>query len=129
AHNALLNTTHKSTASVAAALTILSYMATAVISGSEAMKYLGSLWTSLPVIVATIILLFIFMALVIIGITESSKVATVIFIFHLFSLTLLVLFSGYYFFANGFDTFLAKFHLPVKGGILMALFFGFSAAM
>jgi len=128
-YNALLNTTHKSTASVAAALTILSYMATAVISGTEAMKYLGSLWTSLPVIVATIVLLFVFMTLVIIGITESSKVATAIFIFHLFSLTLLVLFCSYYFFANGFDTFLANFHLPVKGSIWMALFFGFSAAM
>ena len=129
AYNALLNTTHKSTASVAAGLTILSYMATAVISATEAMKYLASLWTSLPVIIATVILLFLFMALVIVGITESSRVATVIFIIHIVSLTLLVLFSAYYFFANGFGTFLANFHLPVKGSIFMALFFGFSAAM
>ncbi len=129
AYNALLNTTRKSTASIAAALTILSYMATAVISGTEAMKYLGSLWESLPVILATVVLLFIFMALLILGITESSRVATAIFLFHLLSLTLLTTFCIYFFFANGFDTFLANFSLPVKGSITMALFFGFSAAM
>lgn len=129
AYNALLNTTRKSTASIAAALTILSYMATAVISGTEAMKYLSGLWSSLPVIMATVIILAIFMALVIMGITESSRVASVIFIFHLFSLTLLVGFCIYYFVANGFGTFLANYSLPVKGSITMALFFGFSAAM
>lgn len=129
AYNALLNTTRKSTASVAAALTILSYMATAVISGTEAMKYLSSLWSSLPVIMATVVLLAIFMALVIMGITESARVASVIFIFHLISLTLLVGFCVYYFLANGFDTFLENYSLPVEGSIAMALFFGFSAAM
>ena len=40
AYNVLLNTTSKGNASVAACLTILSYMATAVISASEAMHYL-----------------------------------------------------------------------------------------
>ena len=129
AYNALLNTTRKSTASIAAALTILSYMATAVISATEAMKYLGSLWDSLPIIIATIVLLFIFMALVISGITESSRVAIGIFLIHLTSLSVLVIFSTYYFITHGVDTFLNNFHLPVGGSIVMALFFGFSAAM
>ena len=40
AYNALLNTTSKGVASFAATLTILSYMATAVISANEAMHYL-----------------------------------------------------------------------------------------
>lgn len=129
AYNALLNTTTKSTASIAAALTILSYMATAVISATTAMKYLGSLWDILPIIIATIVLLFIFMAIVISGITESARVATWIFLIHLASLTVLVLVSIYYFATHGFGTFLANFHVPVEGSILMALFFGFSAAM
>ena len=43
AYNALLNTTSKFRASVAACLTILSYMATAVISASEAMHYAHTL--------------------------------------------------------------------------------------
>ncbi len=129
AYNALLNTTKKSTAALAAALTILSYMATAVISGSEAIKYVHSIWDFIPVLPVTIILMFGFMALVTQGIGESSKVAICIFLFHLFSLTLLCSFCIYYFIFNGFDTLLLNFQAPVKGGIATALFLGFSAAM
>ncbi len=129
AYNALLNTTSKMTASLAATLTLLSYMATAVISASEAIHYVHSIWHQLPVIAATIALLAIFMGLTILGIGESSKVAIVIFLFHLFSLTLLSLFCGLYIFKNGLGVFLANNQLPASGGIHTALFFGFSAAM
>ena len=53
-YNALLNTTSKSVASLAATLTLLSYMATAVISASEAIHYVHSLIESLPIIISTI---------------------------------------------------------------------------
>ncbi len=129
AYNALLNTTKKSTASLAASLTVLSYMATAVISASEAIKYANSLLGFLPIILATIGLLLLFMGIVILGIGESSVVATIIFIFHLFSLILLCGFCTYYFITNGLDTLLSNFGEPIEGSILMALFFGFSAAM
>jgi amino acid transporter len=129
AYNALLNTTKKSTASLAAALTVLSYMATAVISASEAVKYAHSIWTEIPVIPTTIGLLLLFMGLVIIGIGESSKVAVGIFIFHLMSLVLLCGFSMLFLFQNGFETLIANFSMPVKGGVVTALFLGFSAAM
>ena len=129
AYNALLNTTKKSTASFAASLTILSYMATAVISGSEAVKYAHSLWSSVPVLATTILLLFVFMALVIKGIGESSKVAVVIFIFHLSSLVILCCFTVYFLFSNGFEVLSNNFKTPVEGGIIKALFFGFAAAM
>ncbi|HLT49255.1 MAG TPA: APC family permease [Aequorivita sp.] len=129
AYNALLNTTKKSTASVAAALTVLSYMATAVLSASEAVKYAHSVWGTIPVFPVTIGLLFLFMGLVILGIGESSKVAVAIFLFHLFSLTLLCGFCLYFFFSNGFETLIANFKMPLGGSITMALFFGFSAAM
>ena len=64
AYNALLNTTSKYRASIAACLTILSYMATACISGYEAMHYLHAIW-HMPggTVVATIVLLGIFMVL------------------------------------------------------------------
>ena len=129
AYNALLNTTRKSTASLAATLTLLSYMATAVISASEAMHYVHSIWRGLPVIVATIILLAIFMGLTILGIGESSKVAIGIFVFHLISLVLLSLVCGYYLASNGFSVLVANNQLLVEGGIKRALFFGFAAAM
>ncbi|WP_142784048.1 APC family permease [Changchengzhania lutea] len=129
AYNALLNTTKKSTASLAASLTVLSYMATAVISASEAVKYMHSIWSVVPIIPSTIVLMLLFMGLVIIGIGESSKVAIAIFLFHLLSLTLLCGFCLYFFWQNGTSTLFANFNTPVKGGIVSALFLGFSAAM
>ncbi len=130
AYNALLNTTSKSMASLAATLTILSYMATAVISANEAMHYTHILITGLPVIIATVILLALFTGISIIGIGESSKVAIFIFIFHLGSLIILSCFTGFYLFNKGWDIFLANSSIPLReGSITTALFFGFSAAM
>jgi amino acid transporter len=128
AYNALLNTTKKSTASLAAALTVLSYMATAVISASEAVKYAHG-FGDFSILHVTVYLLMGFMLLVILGIGESAKVATGIFIFHITSLVLLCGFSIYFLFHNGFDTLIANFNQPVDGGIVNALFFGFCAAM
>jgi amino acid transporter len=129
AYNALLNTTSKFRASIAACLTILSYMATAVISSNEAMHYLHALWEGLPVIGATIGLLALFMVLAILGITESSIVAVGIFIFHLSSMFLLLAFGIFSLSTFGFDVFWANLRTPTDGGVWMALFFGFSAAM
>lgn len=129
AYNALLNTTSKSVASLAAALTLLSYMATAVISASEAMHYVHTLWHKLPVMEATIVLLLFFMILTIIGIGESSRVAVVIFITHLTCLTVLVIAGSIYIKTHGFGVLESNYLIPVKGGFAMALFFGFSAAM
>ncbi len=129
AYNVLLNTTTKSNASIAACLTILSYMVTAVISASEAMQYLHSLFLSINVFVATIVLLTLFLLLVIMGITESAIVATIIFITHLATMALLIL-SGFWFVANhGLHIANVNFHAPVSGGIFTALIFGFSTAM
>lgn len=129
AYNALLNTTKKSTASIAAALTILSYMATAVISGSEAVKYAHGLWDFIPTFLTTVFLLFLFMGLVLLGIKESSRVAIAIFIFHLFSLALLCFFCFYYLMQNGFGDLIQNFNRPTDAGIGYALFFGFAASM
>lgn len=129
AYNVLLNTTSKSNASVAACLTILSYMATAVISASEAMHYLHTLLPSLPVIIATVALLTIFLLLTISGISESAMVATVIFIFHLSSMALLILSGVWFVTVNGLAVAIANFKMPLTGSVSSAVFFGFSAAM
>jgi len=50
-------------------------MATAVISGSEAMHYLAGLFEGLPIFWATIALMFFFVVLISFGINESSSVA------------------------------------------------------
>lgn len=130
AYNVLLNTSSKRVASLAATLTVLSYMATAVLSGSEAMDYLHQLIPGLNVMIATIVVLAIFTTLTIAGIGESAIVAVVIFIVHLVSLSVLVI-AGIWFIANtGTEILHINWATPAKsGGILTALFLGFSAAM
>ena len=130
AYNALLNTTSKGTASLAATLTLLSYMATAVISANEGIHYLHHLIPILPIIPITIALLCIFAILAIIGITESAKVAIGIFIFHLSSLVVLSGFIIYFLIQNGVDTLFENWSFPVTGGsITAAIFLGFAASM
>tara|TARA_R110001599_G_scaffold80408_2_gene217244 strand:- start:6073 stop:7851 length:1779 start_codon:yes stop_codon:yes gene_type:complete len=130
AYNALLNTTSKSMASFAATLTLLSYMATAVISANEAIHYLHQLIPAIPIIITTIILLSFFGVLTIGGVSESSKVAIGIFLFHLTSFAILSTFIIYFLFANGLETFIENWHLPITGGsITNAIFLGFAASM
>jgi amino acid transporter len=129
----LLNTTSKQLASLAACLTLLSYMATAVISGLEAMHYLKHLWHGLPAIPATVLLLAFFMGLTIIGIGESALVAIGIFTLHLSSLSLLLLLGvSHLFWGSGsLMTLWANMQMPLPQGrgLLTALFFGFAISM
>lgn len=130
AYNVLLNTTTKSNASIAACLTILSYMATAVISSSEAMHYLHHILPYFNVNIATFVLLLIFLELTILGISESAVVALVIFVFHLATMGLLIGSCFFFVWQHGFSILIDNFHLPARNGsILTAIFFGFSAAM
>ena len=96
AYNCLLNTTNKFRASMAACMTILSYMTTAVISATEAMHYTKNLIPGLPTFLATIALLALFAVLTILGITESSNVAIGIFAFHTLTLTCFCLLGGFF---------------------------------
>lgn len=130
AYNVLLNTSTKRIASVAATLTVLSYMATAVISASEGMHYLHGIYTGFDVTIATIVVLVAFTGLAILGIGESAFVAVFIFIIHLITLSTLVLASLWFISNNGFQTFYINWEVPVSsGGVVTALFLGFSAAM
>jgi amino acid transporter len=129
AYNILLNTTSKGNASLAACLTILSYMATAVLSASEAMHYLHSVFPVFPVIIATMVLLTIFLLLTIGGMSESATVSIVIFITHLAVLAILICSGIYYIIVNGLEIAKLNFHSPLKTSISTAIFLGFSTAM
>lgn len=137
AYNVLLNTTTKGRAALAACLTLLSYIATAVISGTEAMSYAAELFAGLNVIWATVVLLGAFAMLNILGISDSATVALAILIFHIFTLTVLVLigvaalFSDPTILVENLRTPIHQWPTPRSGSlaILSALFFGFSAAM
>jgi amino acid transporter len=130
AYNVLLNTSSKKLASVAATLTVLSYMATAVISASEGMHYLHGIIPSIDITITTVIVLLAFTGLAIMGIGESAFVAVIIFVIHLATLSLLVFASSWFLLNHGLQTFHINWSLPVtSGGIVNALFLGFSAAM
>lgn len=86
----LLNTTSKKIAAAAAGLTILSYVATAVISSSEAIHYLKVIVPSLDPTTGVLALLGFFAFLAVLGIGESAKVAICIFVFHILTLVVLV---------------------------------------
>jgi len=133
AYNCLLNSTSKFSAALAACMTILSYIATAVISAKIAVSYLHSLAPSLPmisVIIGTIIILALFATLNIIGIGESSIVALIIFVLHISTLTTLCLFGAGRLF-DGFEIFWANWaNVPTGWDQLsVTLFLGVSAAL
>ncbi|MCB9557881.1 MAG: APC family permease [Deltaproteobacteria bacterium] len=128
AYNVLLNTTTKAKASVAACLTLLSYIATAVISAYEAMEYAHHLYHGLPIIAATVGLLLVFAMLNILGITESAVVALGIFIFHIATLTVLVVVSAIKVIGDP-TLFSQNWSQPPPGGLISALYFGFASAM
>jgi len=130
-YTVLLNTTNKKLAASAAVLTLLSYVATAVISAGEAMEYAHHLWHGMDVFVATIALLGFFAFLNLLGITESAMVALGIFVVHLLTLTVLALISVAALvedptvFVDNWST-VGDISL---GGLARALFLGFASAM
>jgi len=127
-YTVLLNTTNKRTAAAAACLTILSYIATAVISGGEAMHYAHHLWPGIDVVPATIGLLGVFAFLAIMGIGESANVALAIFVFHICTLTALSLACGMMVVSDP-SLLAANWQMPNGDGLWRAVFLGFAAAM
>jgi amino acid transporter len=132
AYNCLLNASSKTIAAIAGTMTILSYIATAVLSGKTAIAYLSSL-IHLPIIPLTIALLLFFAILVISGIKDSAKVALIIFATHIGILTVF-LFLGLIYTFHGHSYLLANLHetstiATKNGGLMIALFFGFSASL
>ncbi len=127
-YTVLLNTTNKKLAAGAAVLTLLSYVATAVISSGEAMHYAHNLWSGLDVFWATIALLGVFAILNIVGISESAVVALAIFIFHMLTLTVLVITAAVAVVTDP-SQLGANWNMPTSEGFLHALFYGFAAAM
>ncbi len=128
-YNCLLNSTSKFAAAMAACMTILSYVATAVISAKTGVEYLHTLVPLISVRTGTIIVLGCFAALAIAGITESAVVALTIFIFHMSVLAIFCL-IGFSKVPGDFSIFKANLaQIPTGSNLMTALFLGFSAAL
>lgn len=91
AYNVLLNCTTKLIASVAACLTLVSYIATAVVSASSAIAYGENLWSGMDPSWAVPALLGFFCLLTLFGLKESANVALVIFAIHIGTMSLLLI--------------------------------------
>lgn len=140
AYNGLLNGTSKTIAALAGVMTILSYVATAVISAKTAVEYLFKFLEvltgkSLGFLILPVILIILlgFALLVINGVKDSAKVAAAIFIFHIFTLISFILIGTIFILTNGVD-FAAKLSetqqlIQSNGGLLQTLFFAFSASL
>jgi amino acid transporter len=129
-YTVLLNTTNKKLAAGAAVLTLLSYVATAVISAGEAIHYVHALVPVMPVQLATLGLLGLFAILNLVGITESATVAVGIFILHMATLTVLSI-GGLVTVLQDPAILVANFQFPMPTGenLLHTLFIGFAAGM
>jgi amino acid transporter len=133
AYNCLLNGTSKTVAALAGVMTILSYVATAVISAKVGIEYLHTILPEIPVIPVTIALLFLFAVIVILGIKDSAKVALGIFSFH--ALTLLTFLGfGLFFFLQGHSFFAQNIAqtqniIHNQGNLFYSLYLGFAASL
>ncbi|MBP9691194.1 APC family permease [Candidatus Woesebacteria bacterium] len=144
AYNCLLNGTSKTVAAIAGVMTILSYIATAVISAKVGVEYVNSLFevhsfqlagmSISPVIAGTIALLGFFALLVITGLKDSAKVAFGIFIFHIFTLVSFVVMGAIYYFNGGESQFAVNLAhtneiIAFRGGFWQMFYLGFSACL
>mmetsp|Transcript_84839 Transcript_84839/g.274211 ORF Transcript_84839/g.274211 Transcript_84839/m.274211 type:complete len:782 (-) Transcript_84839:47-2392(-) len=130
-YNLLLNSSTKRTASVAACLTILSYTATGVVSSVSAADYLSCspLFGEVHTVPVAIGILFFFALLMLMGMAESSVVASGLFVFHLSTLFILGAFSVFFLQDAGLGQLYANFLWEKQPSVAKSIFFGFSSAM
>jgi amino acid transporter len=142
-YNSILNTTSKKFAAMAGILSILSYVATSIISAYESMVYLEIIWPGVDVRGGTIICLAFFLMVTSFGVKESANVSFVLLAFHLAIMTLLMVWGFAHGCADGFQTFKENMYTPQKtivdqdGKVLVsesykvigAIFYGYCSAL
>jgi amino acid transporter len=104
-YNAVLNVSSKKSAAVVSCLSILSYVATAIISGFSSILYLKILWADLDIRIGTILILILFAVVTLCGVGESAGVSTMIFLFHTLVLSLLIIWGFVHGIQDNFETF------------------------
>eukprot|EP00756_Hemistasia_phaeocysticola_P003297 Hpha_TRINITY_DN12170_c0_g1::TRINITY_DN12170_c0_g1_i1::g.81964::m.81964 len=133
-YNALLNTSTKPVAALAAVLSLLSYTATAVTSAASAGRYLNYEWEEVSDMWVAVGILVAFAVLTLIGISESANTATLLFVMHVTTMGVLVV-AGFVWMVRD-DFHVLRDNLRVHddlssphGNYGLDLFYGFSAAL
>jgi amino acid transporter len=140
-YNALLNTTTKKFASLAACLSLISYVATGVVSAYDAVEYIIILWPGLDYRLGTIVVLAIFAGLTLLGVKDSANVAVAMFFLHVAALTILLVWSFVFACQDGWSLFREnmktdfpnilspKRNIVAEGGWMAAIFFGYCCGL
>lgn len=116
-YNAMLNSTTKSTAAIAACLSILDYLATCVVSASTASAYLAAEVTlpdKLTPFILTIIILIAFSLICILGLKESSTLTLSIFAMHSITMFVVMITSIVMWIRGGNQTLINNWNIPVQ---------------
>eukprot|EP01117_Protostelium_nocturnum_P019958 TRINITY_DN8784_c0_g1_i1.p1 TRINITY_DN8784_c0_g1~~TRINITY_DN8784_c0_g1_i1.p1 ORF type:complete len:644 (+),score=213.44 TRINITY_DN8784_c0_g1_i1:346-2277(+) len=133
AYNVLLNSTSKLVAAFAACLTLVSYVATAVVSATSAIAYAKNLWQHLDPHWAVVALLGVFAFMTLMGLKESSAVALVIFVIHISTMMLLIILCVVYLIQKRDMSLLKEnWNQPLSSdysNVVSAVFFGYCAAL
>lgn len=94
-YTVLLNSTSKSIAAIAGSLTLLSYTAAAVVSSAYAVSY-AQYFVDIPTGLSVLAVLGFFAMLSLLGLKDSSRFATVVFVFHVTVISSLIIHSMYW---------------------------------
>lgn len=133
AYNCLLNAASKPLAAIAGVMTVLSYMATVVISAKTATEYLHTIMQTLPVLPVTAGIILFFCILTLLGVRDSARVAKIIFALHIVALTAFLVVGLSALARTGWGNFPASLILTrqafAQQGTLKLLFFAFSASL
>ncbi|KAL0094978.1 amino acid permease-domain-containing protein [Phycomyces blakesleeanus] len=129
-YNAMLNTTSKTVAAVAACLSILDYLATCVVSASTASAYLAAevdLPEKFSAFVLTIIILIAFSLVCILGLRESSTLTLSIFTLHSITMAVVMIASIVMWGRQGNNVLIENWNIPDPEGTspLRMIFNGF----
>jgi amino acid transporter len=126
----LLNTTSKKVAAIAGCLSLLSYMATGVVSAASAISYLQYILSAIPTSAGVIVLLGFFAAMVLWGIKDSASLAYAILLLHMGSMAALIISMVVWLCRHPSEQqFSNNVHSDVNPSVPRALLFGYASAM
>lgn len=131
-YNCLLNSTSKTIAALTGTITLLTYVATAVLSAKIAVEYLATILPIDPVPAAVALLAGV-AVLVIRGLKDSAKLALIIFLLHVFTLVAFLVLTWVYF-LQGHSFFSQNLNdsqtlLTSNEGLVNVFILGFAASL
>lgn len=135
-YTSLSNTSSKSMAALAACMSLISYLATAVVSAESAVEYLqlvlpDSMGGEAITKVGTVCVLLAFAGINLLGVAESANVAVAMFVVHVVCLCALIMLGVVWASKNDWALFTSNLDEPYPDGASAseALFYGYSAAL